>query len=74
MVRGPEVGEMFSWNSLSNGSQCRTTQGLETGDTGLEARGLRTVPHFVASETTDKTEVEVETLLTFNSGELSIWS
>ena len=69
-----EVGETFSWNSLSNGSQCRTTQGSETGDSGLEVRGLRTVPHFVASETTDKTEVEVETLLTFNSRELSIWS
>ena len=69
-----EVGETFSWNLLSNGSQCRTTQGSETGDTGLEARGLSTVPHFVASETIDKTEVKVEISLMFNSGELSIWS
>ena len=69
-----EVREMFSWNSLSNGSQRRTTQGSETRDTRLEARGLRTVPHFVASETTDKTEVMIKMLLTFNSGELSIWS
>ena len=69
-----EVRETFSWNSLSSGSQRQTTQGSETGDTGLEVRGLRTVPHFVASETADKTEVEVETSLTFNGGELSIWS
>ena len=35
-------------------------------------RGLRTVSHFVASKTTDKIEVEVETLLTLDSEELSI--